>query len=200
MTPAIKYPPELTQIVEYLSKPDSAIQFSRETHIAEISQIQSIHRYPRGDHRQGLVLNVAEKGASEASQIILDIKYAQPSTDQLCECIYGAGSLSGTRVLVHTGVVDDVDYENLLNFAYGHYTDIVDLQVRAGWNSFGAFVWVVQSDGRNDRLIDLWRKNEAELRDRFAGYELELEYLPGALTRFTVKISDLPLGWLLGAH
>ena len=47
--------------------------------------------------------------------------------------------------------------------------------------------------------MDLWRENEAELRDRFAVYEMELEYLSGGLPRLTVRISDLPLGWLLEA-
>jgi hypothetical protein len=112
MNTTIEYPRELTQIVEYLCNPDSAIQFFRETQIADVTGIQSIHRYVRTDGRQGLVLNVTEKGASENSQVIIDIKYGQPGTDQLCEDIYGAGSLSGTRVLVHTGVVDDVDDDN----------------------------------------------------------------------------------------
>ena len=60
-----KYPGELSQIVEYLSRPDIAIQFLQETHIAEISQIQSIQRYTRPDNHQGLVMNVTEKGVSD---------------------------------------------------------------------------------------------------------------------------------------
>jgi hypothetical protein len=39
MNLTIKYPRELRQIVEYLSKPDSAIQFFKETNIAEITDI-----------------------------------------------------------------------------------------------------------------------------------------------------------------
>jgi hypothetical protein len=70
MNSTIKYPPELTQIVEYLSEPDTAIQFFRETHIADVTDIQSIHRYVRTDGRQGLVMNVTERGVSENSQIL----------------------------------------------------------------------------------------------------------------------------------
>jgi len=61
---------------------------------------------------QAVCDNVTEKDDSEISQIILDIKHGQLSTDQLCECFYGADSLCGRRVIVHTGVVDDIDEDN----------------------------------------------------------------------------------------
>ena len=61
------------------------------------------------DGRLGLVMNVNEKNNSENSQIILDVKHGPPSTDQLSECIHGAGNFSNKRILMYTGADDVVD-------------------------------------------------------------------------------------------
>jgi hypothetical protein len=88
---------------------------------------------------------------------------------------------------------------NFLNFDCGHYTDVEDLQVREGFNNFGAFIWVVQRDNSNDRLIKFYYRNHMKSQKLFAGYEMTLETLPGQLPRISVIISDRPLGWLLCA-
>jgi hypothetical protein len=88
------------------------------------------------------------------------------------------------------------------NFDYGHYTDVGDFQVREGFNNLGAFIWVVQKDDGKDNLIELWRKKKAGFKKLFASHDIELENQPGkspTLTMLRVKISDLSLGWLLGA-
>lgn len=289
MNPKIKYPNEVTQIIEHLSNPDSAIQFFLKTNIAQIDEIKDIHQYARMDGRRGLAMNVNEKKNSENSQIVLDVKHGPPSTDQLCECIHGAGNFSNKRILMYTGF-DNVDHknpaadvnlvsrlvrnynneyslnlflirvsvptsqgkalsfqidvkpeyppneslsekvdervfremefwfafinsldpgfyknwtppmaENFLNFDYGHYTNAGFLQVRENFNSFGAFIWVVQRDDGKNLLMDLWRNKAMELKKLFADHEIELEYRPSKTPVLAVKISDHPLGWLLGA-
>ena len=57
----------------------------------------------------------------------------------------------------------------------------------------------MQRDGGKDNLIELWRKKKAGFKKLFAGHDMDLENQSDKSPTITVKVSDLPLGWLLGA-
>jgi hypothetical protein len=112
-------------IIKYLSDKKSAANFLRNQEIADVESIADIREYDTYRDRKGLIMEIKKKNYAESSKIIVDVKFGQPSVEQVYDAIYTLGADCKKRVLIFTGgkAYDDRNYlgadlevvENLLS-------------------------------------------------------------------------------------
>ncbi len=88
------------------------------------------------------------------------------------------------------------DFE-LFDFDLGPYKTVENLRIKAGWDDRRAFIAVYTINDKNDYLIDWWKTKKSDLKKLFKDHKVDLEFIAEKIPIITVKISDLPLSWLL---
>jgi hypothetical protein len=85
----------------------------------------------------------------------------------------------------------------LFDFDLGPYKTVENLRIKAGWDYRRAFIAVSTINDKNDYLIDWWKTKKSDLKKLFKDYKVDLEFIVEKIPIITVKISDLPVSWLL---
>ena len=85
----------------------------------------------------------------------------------------------------------------LFDYDIGPYKTVENLRIKAGWDDRRAFIAVYTIDDRSEFLIDWWKTKKSDLKELFKDHKVDLEFLAEKIPIITVKISDLPVSWLL---
>lgn len=87
----------------------------------------------------------------------------------------------------------------LFDYDLGPYKTVENLRIKAGWDDRGAYIAVYTIDDRSDFLIDWWKTKKSDLKKLFKDQKVDHEFLAEKFPVITVKISDLPVSWLMKA-
>jgi len=96
-------------IIKYISDKKSAVNFLQNHKITNVESILDIREYDLDCDRKGLIMDIKEKNAIDTCRVMIDVKFGQPSIEQVYDAIYNIGADCNKRVLVFT---EDTNYND----------------------------------------------------------------------------------------
>jgi len=94
----------LSGVVEQMSKEEEILKLFQEIGIQNVNLIESIEKQDIEGHRQNIIVAAQKYGDTVIQKIIVNIKEGLPTTNQVFDALYGAGSESMTKILMYTGI------------------------------------------------------------------------------------------------
>jgi hypothetical protein len=89
-------------MIEYLKDCKNVKKFLEELEIDDIVTVEDIQHCTSDDGRERLFIRVQQENLINMTEVYVDFKPGQPSTEQVYEAIYGMGKESQKRVIIFT--------------------------------------------------------------------------------------------------